>query len=127
MGIITNIYLILYPPQLATITTLILKQEWGGSHGLLGTVNWYLNVDYFYGSPKPRRRVRASHRNGRELVQQASKSRLGRSRTFLRGTGDGVITVCVANAGRRLSNVEKMAVVSDRKGLLHNVMRIILH
>ena len=37
------------------------------------------------------------------------------------------ITVSVANAGRKLSNVEKIAVVSDRKGLLHNVKRAILH
>lgn len=37
------------------------------------------------------------------------------------------LLVSVANTGRKLSNVEKIAVVSDRKGLLHNVMRAILY
>ena len=133
LEIISDVYLILCQSHLATTITVILKQEWGRSYGFLDKVNWYPIVGYFYGSPKARRRVRASRHCGRELDQQACKSRFGRSRTLLRRGKRKPAKRCgqwsdYCNCGERwaqASNVEKIAVVSDRKGLLHNVMHAI--
>ena len=71
----------------------------------------------------------------RELDQQASNSQFGRSRTLLRRGKQKPAKRCeqwsdyckCGECWAQASNVEKIAVVSDRKEVLHNVMRAILN